>query len=116
MRLLGLIPYPVMALVTLVVGPAVILLSVLGLRRAAHRPVELWCLPLHLVTGVRFRVEGLEHVPRGGPCVLISNDSSHLDGPTLIRQRPERHGARAQPPAPDRSCPRASSRFASPHR
>lgn len=88
MRILGLLPYPLMALANLVLGPPVFILSLLGLRPLAYRLVELWCLLLHLVTGVRFRVEGLEHVPPDGPYVIISNHSSHLDGPTLIRALP----------------------------
>lgn len=36
------------------------------------------------VSGVRVTVEGVEHVPREGGYVLISNHESHLDGPLLV--------------------------------
>lgn len=88
MRILGLLPYPLMALANLILGPPVFVLSLLGLRPLAYRLVELWCLLLHVVTGTRYRVEGLEHVPQEGPYVVISNHASHLDGPTLIRALP----------------------------
>ncbi len=77
-----------MWLATGVLGPAVFLLSLVGLRLAAYRLVALWCRLLHLVTGARFRVEGLERVPPDGPYVVISNHSSHLDGPTMILALP----------------------------
>lgn len=72
MKVLGLLPYPLMAMANLVLGPPVFLLSLLGLRPLAYRPVELWCLLLHLVTGVSYRVDGLELVPHDGPYVVIT--------------------------------------------
>jgi 1-acyl-sn-glycerol-3-phosphate acyltransferase len=77
------------ALVTLLLGPPIIALSLLGLaREAVYDMVRLWCRILHLVTRVRFRVQGLENVPAEGSYVVISNHCSHLDGPTLIRALP----------------------------
>jgi 1-acyl-sn-glycerol-3-phosphate acyltransferase len=77
------------AMATMVLAPPVILLSVIGRRRAAYQPVRLWARLLHLITGVRYRVQGLENVPTSGPYIVISNHCSHLDGPTAVLALPD---------------------------
>lgn len=77
------------ALATLVLAPPVIFLSVMGLRGAAYWPVRLWARLVHLITGVRYRVRGLENVPATGPYIVISNHCSHLDGPTAVLALPD---------------------------
>jgi 1-acyl-sn-glycerol-3-phosphate acyltransferase len=79
--------YVVMYIVALFCGPWVITLSLLG-SPLAYWGVSGWCRVLHLVTGVRFSTFGLENVPEDNPYIIISNHSSHLDGPTLIRAFP----------------------------
>jgi 1-acyl-sn-glycerol-3-phosphate acyltransferase len=73
---------------TLVLGPPVLVLSLVGLRRSAYRLMKLWCRLVYLVAGVRFRTAGLELVPASGPYLVVSNHSSHLDGPALILALP----------------------------
>ena len=51
-----------------------------------------------LLAGIRVTVEGGEHVPRTGPCVLASNHTSYLDGLVLAAAlpRPVRFVAKAE--------------------
>ena len=88
MRLLGLLPYPLMTLANLLLGPPAFLLSLVGWQRQAYALVRLWCRLFHLTCRTRFTVRGLERVPREGSYVVVSNHSSHLDGPTLILALP----------------------------
>jgi len=83
-RLPGPLQYLVMALATIPLATLVLVLAALGRRRAAYRPIHAWCRLLLACTGVRYRVEGLERLPEDGRYLIISNHSSHLDGPTLI--------------------------------
>jgi 1-acyl-sn-glycerol-3-phosphate acyltransferase len=41
------------------------------------------------LTGTPLTVSGLEHVPRGTPCVLVANHASYLDGLVLMAALPE---------------------------
>ena len=41
------------------------------------------------LTGTPVTVSGLEHVPRGAPCVLVVNHASYLDGMVLMAALPE---------------------------
>lgn len=43
------------------------------------------------LTGTRLSVSGLDHVPEG-PCIVIANHSSYLDGPILSAALPPRFG------------------------
>ncbi len=45
------------------------------------------------MAGVRFHVEGLEHVPRDRACIFMSNHVSNLDPPALISRIPGRTSA-----------------------
>ncbi len=78
-----------MALATIPLATMVLVLAALGRRRAAYRPIHAWCRLLLACTGVRCRVDGLEHLPDDGRYLIISNHSSHLDGPTLILALPD---------------------------
>ena len=44
------------------------------------------------LTGTPLTVSGLEHVPRGTPCVLVVNHASYLDGMVLMAALPEPFG------------------------
>jgi 1-acyl-sn-glycerol-3-phosphate acyltransferase len=85
---LAIIQFSVMVIATLVCASAAALLSVLGLHRAAYVPVLAWAWTLLVSTGVRYRVHGLDNVPRPGSYVVISNHCSHLDGPTIALALP----------------------------
>ena len=87
-RLLMPFHYLTMSVVTVIVAPFIIGLSLLGLRRLGYAPIKLWCRVLRLITGVGVRVRGLEHVPTDGCYVIIANHCSHLDGPMLILALP----------------------------
>lgn len=48
-----------------------------------------WIVRLGLrAAGIHVRAEGLENVPRGRPCILLSNHVSNLDPPVLIAVAP----------------------------
>ncbi len=54
----------------------------------AYSVVRWWCRVFHVITATRYEVQGLENVPEG-PYLVISNHSSHLDGPGLIVTLPD---------------------------
>jgi len=43
-------------------------------------------------SGVAFSVQGLENLPRGTPCVAVSNHASYLDGLVILAALPEAFG------------------------
>jgi 1-acyl-sn-glycerol-3-phosphate acyltransferase len=53
-------------------------------RRAVARRACRW---FFAVVGIRFRVEGLERLPKG-PCVVVANHASYLDGPIMAAALP----------------------------
>lgn len=89
--------YAVLALgaVALVFAPFVLLLPALSLRRHAGRGAVRLAMALIFVP---LRVRGLENLP-AGPCIVVSNHASYLDGPLLTAALPARftfvvqHGA-----------------------
>jgi len=87
--LLGLLQYVLGAGATLLLAPPVILFSLLDWPRAAYVPIRVWARLLHLTTGVRYRVQGLENVPTDSSYVVISNHCSYLDGPVLVLALPD---------------------------
>lgn len=87
-RILSLFQLLATVVATLVAAPTAIALSLLGWRRAAYVPVRLFARLVHLATGVRFRVQGLDNVPKTGSYIVISNHCSHLDGPTIALALP----------------------------
>jgi 1-acyl-sn-glycerol-3-phosphate acyltransferase len=89
----------VLLVCTVVTLPFVLLMPTLALRRAGGR---LGFRAVLLLCGVPLRVRGLEHVPPG-PCLVVSNHASYLDGPLMTTVLPGRftfvvqHGAAAWP-------------------
>ena len=79
--------------------PFVLLMPTLALRRACGRFGVRFALSLALVP---VRVRGLEHLP-AGPCLVVSNHASYLDGPLMTMALPSRftfvvqHGAAGWP-------------------
>jgi 1-acyl-sn-glycerol-3-phosphate acyltransferase len=41
-----------------------------------------------LLSGTRFSVRGAEHMRRAGPCIVVANHGSYLDGPALLAALP----------------------------
>jgi len=83
----------------LVTLPFVLLMPTLALRRACGRLGTRMAL---LLCGIPVRVRGLGHLPPG-PCVVVSNHASYLDGPLMTAALPARftfvvqHGAASWP-------------------
>ena len=85
--------------VLLICCPLLIAMPTLGARRAIGRfAVRAWML----LSGMPFRIRGLQHLP-AGPCIVICNHASYLDGILLTAALPARftflvqHGARDWP-------------------
>jgi 1-acyl-sn-glycerol-3-phosphate acyltransferase len=84
-----------MGAVLLSFAPLVLLLPGLPVRRAVGRVAVRLGL---LAALVPLRVRGLQHLP-AGPCIVVSNHASYLDGPLLTAALPGRftfvvqHGA-----------------------
>ncbi|WP_354684998.1 AMP-binding protein [Cupriavidus necator] len=61
---------------------------------ALHRPERGWALShraarlLLRLARVPWFVQGLEHLPRGRPCILVANHASYLDGIVLVAALP----------------------------
>lgn len=77
----------------------VLLLPTLRLRRETGRLATRLAL---LLSGLPVRVSGLSHLPPG-PCIVVSNHASYLDGPLMTAVLPARftfvvqHGAASWP-------------------
>ena len=65
------------------VGP-IVLLGLTGRIDAADRLIRFWSWALLRAVGVRIQSFGLEHAEGMGPCVILCNHRSHLDGPVLL--------------------------------
>jgi len=65
----------------------VIPISALGLAGridAADRLIRFWSWALLRAAGIRIEAFGLEHARDVGPCVILCNHRSHLDGPVIL--------------------------------
>lgn len=86
-RILRVLVYPfavvVMALMTGVAAVSILVLTTFAPKRS-YAPVYWWARVLLGIFGVRYRVVGRENAPPDQPYVVISNHSSHMDGPTVI--------------------------------
>ncbi len=78
----------VMTLATTVAFVLISFWVAFGKQLRAYNVVRWWCRFLHFITLTRCRVQGLENIPKG-PYLIISNHSSHLDGPALIVTMPD---------------------------
>ena len=89
----------VLAACILLTLPFVLLMPTLALRRACGRCGTRLALMLCFVP---VRIRGLEHLPEG-PCMVVSNHASYLDGPLMTAALPSRftfvvqHGAASWP-------------------
>ncbi|MBM5811154.1 MAG: 1-acyl-sn-glycerol-3-phosphate acyltransferase [Gammaproteobacteria bacterium] len=75
-----------LGVMVLVAALAVLLLPSLSWRRRAARRAGRW---FFLLAGLPVHCRGLEHLP-AGPCIVVANHSSYLDGPLLFSALPPR--------------------------
>ena len=74
------VAYPIVALATLIFGGIAVIGSWLPLRwHVSDRSAAIWCRILLAVAGVRFEVEGREHIQPERPQVVVANHLSNLD-------------------------------------
>jgi 1-acyl-sn-glycerol-3-phosphate acyltransferase len=74
------VAYPTVALSTLILGGIAVIGSWMPLRwHVSDRAASLWCRVLLAVAGVRFEVEGREHLRPERPQVVVANHLSNLD-------------------------------------
>lgn len=78
----------VMMLVTTVAFTLIAFWVALGRELTAYNVVRWWCRVFHVITLTEYEIQGLENIPKG-PYLIISNHSSHLDGPGLIVLLPD---------------------------
>ena len=50
-------------------------------RRLVEQHIPHWSRGILNVTGVRLSVEGLDNIPKEGPCVFVANHRSYYDIP-----------------------------------
>ena len=80
---------PLIVLATTVMGTLSMLVSFFDPSgNAPHKIARLWARILLRVSGIKARVEGLEHVPANGGCVIASNHLSLMDTPLLLAHVP----------------------------
>ena len=67
-------------------------ISPLMIPRRAWAYTRILARALLRASGVAFSVQGLENLPRGTPCVAVSNHASYLDGLLILAALPEAFG------------------------
>jgi 1-acyl-sn-glycerol-3-phosphate acyltransferase len=75
---------------TLVYWFPIWLLGILGFPDASSRVIVFWSRLVFAGAGVRVVCEDPERLRDPGPCVVVSNHRSHLDGPALLQVLPFR--------------------------
>jgi putative phosphoserine phosphatase / 1-acylglycerol-3-phosphate O-acyltransferase len=69
-----------------------------GVAKMAGRELQVWLRPFNraeLVPGARFAFEGIEHIPRRGPVILVFNHRSYFD-PAAVNLLVARSGRTAR--------------------
>ena len=65
-------------------------------RQLVKKHIPHWSKGILNVTGVRLSVEGLDNIPKGGPCVFVANHRSYYDIPILLTALDAPHGILAK--------------------
>ena len=65
-------------------------------ERLVDRHIPRWSRGILKVTGVTLTVEGLENIPKEGPCVFVGNHRSYYDIPILLTALDAPHGILAK--------------------
>ena len=61
-------------------------------EQLVDRHIPRWSRGILKVTGVTLTVEGLENIPKEGPCVFVGNHRSYYDIPLLLASLDKPHG------------------------
>ena len=64
-------------------------------RQLVKKHIPHWSKGILNVTGVRLSVEGLDNIPKDGPCVFVANHRSYYDIPLLLAGLDEPYDVRA---------------------
>ena len=65
-------------------------------EQLVDRHIPRWSRGILKVTGVTLTVEGLENIPKEGPCVFVGNHRSYYDIPMLLASLDKPHGILAK--------------------
>ena len=65
-------------------------------EQLVDRHIPLWSRGILKVTGVTLTVEGLENIPKEGPCVFVGNHRSYYDIPLLLASLDKPYGILAK--------------------
>ena len=65
-------------------------------RRLVEQHIPHWSRGILNVTGVRLSVEGLDNIPKEGPCVFVANHRSYYDIPLLLASLDKPYGILAK--------------------
>ena len=67
-----------------------------AVRRLVEQHIPHWSRGILNVTGVRLSVEGLDNIPKEGPCVFVANHRSYYDIPLLLASLDKPYGILAK--------------------
>ena len=65
-------------------------------RQLVKKHIPHWSKGILNVTGVRLSIEGLDNIPKDGPCVFVANHRSYYDIPLLLAGLDEPYGILAK--------------------
>ena len=65
-------------------------------RRLVEQHIPHWSRGILHITGVRLSVEGLDNIPKEGPCVFVANHRSYYDIPLLLASLDKPYGILAK--------------------
>jgi len=69
---------------TVVICPAMIVLSIVGRRESARCWMRRWCRLVVGVFQIQSTASGLDHLPLSGGCIMVANHSNRFEGPCLL--------------------------------
>jgi 1-acyl-sn-glycerol-3-phosphate acyltransferase len=84
-----LITDPIIIVATIIMGTISLLASLFDPEgRMQHKISQVWSRMLLTVSGVKMRIEGLEHIEPGGRYLFVANHRSLMDVPVLLAHIP----------------------------